>query len=56
MLFRSVDENMVQNAAVRVMRYATVFQNSLSTYFSVYVKNLIDVHTLDDFESVRKEI
>jgi glycosyltransferase involved in cell wall biosynthesis len=52
----TVDENMIQNAAVRVMRYTTVFQNSLSTYFSVYPKNIIDVHTLDDFNAVKKQI
>jgi len=52
----SVDENMIQNAAIRVMRYTTVFQNSLSTYFSIYVKNIVDIHTLNDLEEVRKKI
>jgi glycosyltransferase involved in cell wall biosynthesis len=52
----TVDENMAQNAAVRVMRYDTVFQKSLSTYFSIYVKDLIDVHTKEDLQRVQETL
>jgi glycosyltransferase involved in cell wall biosynthesis len=48
----TVDKNMVQNAAIRVMCYEAVFQKALSTYFSVYVKDLIDIHTKDDLQLV----
>lgn len=52
----TVNENLIQNAAIRVMRYDTVFQNFLSTYFSVYVKNIIDIHTQNDLELVKKRL
>lgn len=46
----SVDENGKQNAAIRVMKYETVFDKKLSTYFQVYTKNIIDVHTYQDIQ------
>ena len=46
----SVDEDGKQNAAIRVMKYETVFDRKLSTYFQVYTKNIIDVHTYHDIQ------
>lgn len=44
----SVDEDLLQNAAFRVMKYEYVFQRSLSTYCGVIVTRYVDVHTMDD--------
>lgn len=48
----SVDANLIQNAAFRVMRYEYVFQKSLSTRSGVYVTHYTDVHTPKDLEFV----
>lgn len=48
----SVDPNLIQNAAFRVMRYEYVFQKSISTRSGVFVTNYTDVHTAQDLEYV----
>jgi len=50
----SVDENLNQNAAIRVMTYNAVFQRTLSTNFGVVVSDLHDVHTIEDIELIEK--
>jgi len=51
----SVDENLIQNAAFRIMKYEYVFQKSLSTCCGVYVTDYIDVHTLEDVEMLESQ-
>jgi len=51
----SVDENLIQNAAFRIMKYEYVFQKSLSTCCGAYVTDYIDVHTLEDIEELEAQ-
>ena len=46
----SVDDNLNQNAAIRIMKYNAVFQKTLSTNLGVFITNLHDVHKKDDVE------
>ena len=46
----SVNTDGKQNAAIRAMKYNTVFDNKLSTYFQVYIKDFIDIHKKSDIE------
>ena len=48
----SVDDNMVQNGAIRVMKNTYTFQKDLSTYCGVYVCNLVDIHYKEDLEKI----
>ena len=48
----SVDDNMVQNGAIRVMKNTYAFQKDLSTYCGVYVCNLVDIHYKEDLEKI----
>jgi|21_taG_2_1085346.scaffolds.fasta_scaffold83137_2 CMP-N,N'-diacetyllegionaminic acid synthase len=48
----SVDDNMVQNGAFRIMKGSYVMQKDLSTHCGVYVCNLTDVHYKEDLEKV----
>lgn len=48
----SVDENLMQNAAFRIMKYKTVFQKGLSTYMGVSINKAIDIHTIKDFKKI----
>ncbi len=51
----SADKNGVQNAAFRILRYQTVFQNFLSAHCGFYVAPSIDVHTLEDIQTLEKQ-
>ena len=48
----SVDRNLMQNAAFRIMETDYVFQRDLSTYCGVVVCDLIDVHTKEDLDLI----
>lgn len=48
----SVDNNLMQDAAIRVFKGRYVFQKDLSTNCGVVVTNLFDVHTLEDVKNV----
>ena len=50
----SVDEDLIQNAAFRIMKKDYAFQKSLSTKMGVYVTNCIDVHTIQDVKKIIK--
>ncbi len=50
----SVDKNLMQNAAFRIMKYKTVFQKGLSTYMGVSINNATDIHTIKDFKKLNK--
>ncbi len=50
----SVNEELFQNAAFRIMKYETVFQKTLSTYCGVFVTSYIDVHTIADIDFLEK--
>ncbi len=52
----SINRNKIQNAAFRIMTYNTVFQKTLSTKIGVYVKDLIDIHTRQEYLSAKKKI
>jgi CMP-N-acetylneuraminic acid synthetase len=51
----SVDENLMQNGAFRIMKMEYVFQRDLSTYCGVVVCNVTDVHEPSDMKIVNKE-
>lgn len=44
----TVNPQLIQNAAFRIMRYTYAFQKSLSTRCGVYVTDYVDVHDIDD--------
>jgi CMP-N-acetylneuraminic acid synthetase len=50
----SVDENLLQNAALRVMKYEYVFQQSLSTTCGVIIFDYLDVHNKEDVERLER--
>lgn len=52
----SINKNKIQNAAFRIMTYKTVFQKTLSTKVGVYIKDLIDIHTLNEYQNAKKNI
>lgn len=52
----SINKNKIQNAAFRIMTYHTVFQKTLSTKIGVYIKDLIDIHTLKEYLNAKKNI
>ncbi len=52
----SINRNKIQNAAFRIMTYKTVFQKTLSTKIGVYVKDLIDIHTRQEYLNAKKNI
>ena len=52
----SINKNLIQNAAFRIMTYKTVFQKTLSTKVGVYVKDLIDIHTYKEYINAKKKI
>ena len=43
-----INGNGIQNGAIRLMNYRTVFQKSLSTYVNTITYNLDDIHTRED--------
>ena len=51
----SINNDLNQNAAIRAMRYKTVFQNSLSTYVGNIVTNTTDIHTKNDINKLLKK-
>ena len=48
----SADENGVQNAAFRLVRYHALFNEFLSAHCGFVVAPNIDVHTLDDLQAI----
>lgn len=48
----SVDYNLMQNAAFRIMKWSYVFQRDLSTNCGVVVCDLKDIHTKEDMEKM----
>jgi CMP-N-acetylneuraminic acid synthetase len=50
----SVNEELIQNAAFRIMKYDYVFQKSISTRSGVFVTPYLDVHTATDIEILEK--
>jgi CMP-N-acetylneuraminic acid synthetase len=50
----SVNEELLQNAAFRIMKYDYVFQKSISTTSGVYVAKYVDVHTQKDVKYLEK--
>ncbi len=48
----SCDENGVQNAAFRIVRYHALFNTFLSAHCGFLVAKNLDVHTLDDVRSL----
>ena len=49
----SVDSDLMQNSAFRIMRGEYVFQKYLSTYCGVMICDLIDVHTKEDLKELK---
>ena len=49
-----INQNGKQNGSIRIMTYKTVFQKTLSTYLGSLTHDLIDIHTKEDLDSVKK--
>lgn len=52
----TVDKNLIQNGAFRVMDYDTVFLKTLSMYCGVFVCDIKDVHTQEDLIEAENNI
>jgi CMP-N-acetylneuraminic acid synthetase len=52
----SVDTQLIQNGAFRVMRRDTVFWRSLSVHCGVSVADCVDVHTREDVAAVERRL
>ena len=52
----SVDPNLIQNAAFRILRHEAVFQRLLSTHCGSIVADCIDIHTLDDVRQAERRM
>jgi CMP-N-acetylneuraminic acid synthetase len=52
----SVDDNLMQNGAFRIMDYDTVFLNTLSMYCGVFICDIVDVHTIEDLKAAEDNI
>lgn len=52
--FFSVDANLLQNGAFRIMRHDYVFEKALSTNCGVFLTDYIDLHTLEDVEYLER--
>jgi CMP-N,N'-diacetyllegionaminic acid synthase len=50
----SVDKNLNQNGAIRVMRYDTIFLNTLSVHVGCVVTDIFDVHYYKDVDMLEK--
>ena len=48
----SLDKNLNQNGAIRVMKLKTVFDKMLSTHFSCTINDAIDIHTKNDLKKI----
>ena len=48
----STDENGVQNAAFRIVRYHALFNEFLSAHCGFLVANIRDIHTLEDLNTL----
>jgi hypothetical protein len=49
----SADQNGVQNAAFRIVRYHALFNQFLSAHCGFVVAENIDVHTAEDLDKIR---
>ena len=49
----SIDKNLNSNAAIRVMKRDTVFQNALSTYLGCIRTNINDIHYKSDIKKIK---
>ena len=49
-----INKNGKQNGSIRIMTYKTVFQKTLSTYLGSFTKDLIDIHTKEDLDSINR--
>ena len=52
----SADSNGVQNAAIRIVRKEVAFQQFLSAHCGFYVCDLLDVHTMEDIETLKGKL
>jgi CMP-N-acetylneuraminic acid synthetase len=50
----SVNKNLMQNAAFRIMSLDAVFLKTLSIYAGVFVADYIDVHTVEDVRQIEE--
>ena len=49
----STDRNLNSNAAIRIMKRETVFQNTLSTYLGWIKTNINDIHYKSDIKKIK---
>ena len=51
-----INNNGVQNGAIRILSYRSVFQRTLSTYLTTFKSELVDIHTQEDLKIAEKLI
>lgn len=51
----TLNVELVQDAAFRIMKYNYAFQRSLSTHLGCYITDYTDVHTAEDVEALEKK-
>ena len=52
----SVDPQLIQNGAFRIMQRTTVFQKTLSAHCGVIIADCLDIHTLEDVAEVEARL
>jgi CMP-N,N'-diacetyllegionaminic acid synthase len=52
----SVNKDLIQNAAIRIMKEKYVYQKTLSTKTGCFIADLIDVHTIEDVKKVESRM
>jgi CMP-N-acetylneuraminic acid synthetase len=52
----SVDKNNNQDAAIRVVRYKALFNNSLSSHVGFIKTNLVDIHYKKDLKKIKLNV
>ena len=48
----SLDKNLMQNSAIRAVKYNYAFQNSLSTFSGGVINNAVDIHFKSDLKKI----
>ena len=52
----SVGKDNIQNAAFRIMTYQAAFQKTLSTKIGIFFTNSTDVHTIKEYQKIKKRL
>ena len=49
----SIDDNLLQNAAIRIFKFNKIFSNNLGTNCGFVITNTLDVHYKKDLKNIK---